>query len=458
MSAPDLDILKPTDGRGPWLEFLCRACGMIYNERDGDPDSGIAPGTRFSDIPQDWCCPICGVRKQDFEPYVRPQGHEHAAPVVRKADGGVVIIGAGIAGWAVAGEIRQRDADLPITLITQCAGDVYHKPELAVAFARGMSPGKLRREYGVDAARRLNVRLVRHCSVVGLAPRFGRVRTTRGTFRYDSLVIASGARAQMPAGLDPALCWRINHLQAWKGLHLALQGGAKRVAIIGAGMVGCELAEDLLRAGHHVDLVSVTAEPMDGFLPSPAGARVRQGLEALGVRYVRMKGVRAVSRAGSGCGQMLVHPDICADDPLCQNTPLEVDEVVCATGVSTPLRLFQAAGLVFRNGLVVDPQTLQTSAEGIYALGDCISLDGAPCRFVEPILKQATAIAAKIMGASNCAYVHRPPVIRLKLRAVPMVIEGQIYRDGEWRMVQESPERLEMEQHRDGHVTARLVA
>lgn len=450
MTALDPDILEPTDGRGPWLEFLCRACGMIYNEQDGDPDSGIAPGTRFADIPEDWCCPICGVRKQDFEPYVRPQGHALAAPLVRKADGGVVIIGAGIAGWAVAGEIRQRDADIPITLITQCAGDVYHKPELAVAFARGMSPDKLRRENGSDAANRLNVRLVSQCSVVGIAPRFGRVRTTRGTFRYDRLVIASGARAQMPTGLDPALCWRINHLQAWEGLHLALQGGTRRVAIIGAGMVGCELAEDLARAGHHVDLVSVTTEPMEGFLPSPAGARVRYGLETLGVRYVRMSGVRALSRGAAG--RLLVHP------VACDEAPLEVDEVVCATGVATPSRLFQAAGLAFSNGLVVDPQSLQTSAEGIYALGDCISLEGAPCRFVEPIFKQASAIAAAITGSADGTYIHRPPVIRLKLRAVPIVIEGQICRDGEWRMVRESPERLEMEQYRQGHVTARLVA
>ena len=49
--------------------YICRACGLIYDEEKGDPDSGIAPGTRFEDIPDDWECPLCGVTKTDFEPF-----------------------------------------------------------------------------------------------------------------------------------------------------------------------------------------------------------------------------------------------------------------------------------------------------------------------------------------------------------------------------------------------------
>ena len=42
---------------------------MIYDPKDGDPDSGIAPGTAFEDIPEDWVCTICGARKSSFVPY-----------------------------------------------------------------------------------------------------------------------------------------------------------------------------------------------------------------------------------------------------------------------------------------------------------------------------------------------------------------------------------------------------
>lgn len=49
-------------------KYRCLVCGYVYDPAKGDPDSGIAPGTSFEDIPQDWVCPICGVSKDQFEP------------------------------------------------------------------------------------------------------------------------------------------------------------------------------------------------------------------------------------------------------------------------------------------------------------------------------------------------------------------------------------------------------
>jgi rubredoxin len=47
-------------------KYICEPCGYIYDPEVGDPDGGIAPGTKFEDIPNDWVCPICGVGKPDF--------------------------------------------------------------------------------------------------------------------------------------------------------------------------------------------------------------------------------------------------------------------------------------------------------------------------------------------------------------------------------------------------------
>lgn len=47
-------------------KYVCDVCGYIYDPEEGDPDSGIAPGTPFSDIPDDWVCPLCGVDKSNF--------------------------------------------------------------------------------------------------------------------------------------------------------------------------------------------------------------------------------------------------------------------------------------------------------------------------------------------------------------------------------------------------------
>lgn len=49
-------------------KYQCIVCGFVYDPVEGDPDSGISPGTAFEDIPDDWECPVCGVTKEDFEP------------------------------------------------------------------------------------------------------------------------------------------------------------------------------------------------------------------------------------------------------------------------------------------------------------------------------------------------------------------------------------------------------
>jgi len=50
----------------PFRRFTCQICGHTYDEAEGDPASGIPPGTRWEDIPQGWSCPDCGVTKADF--------------------------------------------------------------------------------------------------------------------------------------------------------------------------------------------------------------------------------------------------------------------------------------------------------------------------------------------------------------------------------------------------------
>lgn len=51
----------------PFKTWQCRACGYLYDEADGAPEEGLAPGTRWADIPPDWLCPLCGTPKRDFD-------------------------------------------------------------------------------------------------------------------------------------------------------------------------------------------------------------------------------------------------------------------------------------------------------------------------------------------------------------------------------------------------------
>ena len=65
-------------------KYVCDVCGWIYDPEVGDPEGGIAPGTAFEDIPDDWVCPLCGVGKDDFSPVEEydsfgesPEGNPH---------------------------------------------------------------------------------------------------------------------------------------------------------------------------------------------------------------------------------------------------------------------------------------------------------------------------------------------------------------------------------------------
>ncbi len=285
-----------------------------------------------------------------------------------------MVVGAGIAGWSQVEALRALDRDVPITLVTACQGDVYHKPELSVALSRGLDAPALARESGADAARRLGVTLLANTFAVGLSPALKQLRTTRGTLTYRALVLAHGARPALPPVLPETLCWRINHLHGWAGLQAALEGGARRVAVVGAGMIGCELAEDLAHAGHAVTLIDQQEGPLANLLPAPAVRRLARHLADLGVTFLggtRVAGVRAADG-----GRHITLED---------GHRLHVDQVVAATGLVTEPRLARQAGLAFDRGIVVDGDTLATSQPGIHALGDCISIDGAPCRFIEPI-------------------------------------------------------------------------
>jgi rubredoxin-NAD+ reductase len=275
---------------------------------------------------------------------------------------------------------------------------------------------------------------------VGLSPALHQLRTTRGNLQYTSLILAQGARPALPEVLPAHLCWRVNDLDAWVRLKRQLGDTSKRVVIIGAGMVGCELADDFMTAGHQVTLLDVQKAPLAALLPEQASERLREALEGAGLTFMGATQVAGVTQLAHGVKSV----------SLVGAPALECDEVVAATGLVTDTRLAVGAKLKTNRGIVVDPSTLQTSAEDVYALGDCVSIHGTPCRFIEPISKQAHAIASAIAGHVDAPYSHSPPVIRLKTHSLPVVMHGIPAAQGQWRVVSDTTQHLKMAQQVEG--------
>ena len=416
MSAPD--TLSAIAAALPWQQFICRACGLVYDEALGDADSGLAPGTRFADIPEDWACPLCGVTKRDFELYEQAparsvQGSPAASGRVVAPRGlpGTVIVGAGRAGWRVAEELRAADPACPITLVTACAGGVYDKPMLSVAMARDLSAAQLLKESGAVAARRLRVRLVAHTDAIRVLPASRLLRTTRGTYAYRHLVLAHGSQSRSLPGLPASLCWHINHLEAYEKFRAALGPVPQCVAVVGAGLIGAELANDLALGGHHVTLLDVQDRPLAACITSAQSAALLQAWRPLLLQFA----------GGVHVHEVLVTPggrQVRAHD----GRAFDADHIVVAAGLQTAGRLAASAGLAWDNGVAVDGAGMQTSVPGIYALGDCVSIDGLVSRYIEPIGRQARAIAAGILGRPVPPYRVAAAPVRVKTTSHPFTL------------------------------------
>lgn len=410
-------IAQAARALAPHRQYLCEACGYIYDEALGDPDGGLAPGTRYEDIPDDWACPLCGVSKADFRPYEAPSLadlRERAGAVcvaARSGQAGVLIVGAGRAGWQTAEALRALSPTLPITLVSRCAGDVYDKPLLSVAMARGLDDSALVRERGADAAARLGVRLLAHTDAIRICADTRTLRTTRGNLRYAQLVLAHGAQPRLPEGLAPELCWRVNHLAAYQRLRARLGAAPRELLIVGAGLIGSELANDLAIGGHRVTLLDSCAQPLARWQDLGVGGQLLAAWRDLSIRFVGGVQVRSLERLGGR--YRLATTD---------GQRFAADEVIVAAGLHTPNRLARSAGLEWHNGICVTPHNLRTSVEGIHALGDCIAIEGQPSRYIEPIARQARAIAADICGAEAAPYVPRAPVVRVKTSSLPLTL------------------------------------
>lgn len=62
------EIIKLSTERRYAVKFICDICGYVYDEKLGDPENGVAPGTKWADMPEDWVCPLCGVGQDEFSP------------------------------------------------------------------------------------------------------------------------------------------------------------------------------------------------------------------------------------------------------------------------------------------------------------------------------------------------------------------------------------------------------
>ena len=337
--------------------------------------------------------------------------------------GTLVIVGAGLAGWTTAREFRKLDTSTPIVLVTSDSGDFYAKPTLSNACAQKRSAEQLVTTPAAKMAETLNVTLRAHTAVrsidtqaqtLTLSAADGDTQTQ--TQPYGQLVLATGAHPiRLPLQGDAsAQVQSINQLTDLAHFQRTLGAAPKTVLIMGAGLIGCEFANDLLLGGYRVHVVDPNERPLAALLPAASGEQLRTALQALGVVWHFDATVQAVERSAEATPLAVT---------LSTGNALGADVVLSAIGLRADTALASAAGIACERGVVVDAQ-LQTSAAHVFALGDCAQYASAGARtlpYVMPIMNAARALAATLAGNATALVFPLMPV-SIKTPALPTVV------------------------------------
>jgi len=358
-----------------------------------------------------------------------------AAPHTAQA-GPVMVIGSGLAGWSAVREFCKLDSTTEILMLTADAGDFYAKPSLSNAFAQGKLPDQLVSTTADKMCATLGVTLQPHTRVLGMDVAAQTVHTAHGSHRYRQLVLATGATpvrlALQGDAADAVLS--VNSLDDYRVFRARLKAQA-RVLIIGAGLIGCEFANDLHLGGYSAEMVDPGNAPLAALLPADASAALAEALTALGVRWHWGTTVQSVDHRADPA-------DAGLQVTLANGTRLRVDAVLSAVGLRADTTLAQAAGLQVERGVLVNARQ-QTSAATVFALGDntqyAAATAGGVSRtlpYVMPIMQAAKGLALALHGTPADLVFGVMPV-SVKTPALPLLIVPPLPASaGAWHQVE----------------------
>jgi rubredoxin---NAD+ reductase len=333
----------------------------------------------------------------------------------------IVIVGSGLAAYQTARELRKLDKAVPLTLITADGGEFYSKPTLSNAIAAGKAPAAIAVNSAEQMATQLGAVVRTRTRVTALEPGAHRISTGDEQLSYSRLVLATGAgqiRLDL-AGEGAADVRWVNSLDDYAAFRTAV-AGKRRIAIIGAGLIGCEFANDLALGGYEVAVIDIAGQPLPRLLPPAGGTMLREKLAALGIAW--HFGV-SVTRVEREAGRLAI--------TLSDTSVLEADVVLSAVGLRPDTALARAAGAAVNFGIVTN-RNLETSLPDVYALGDCAEVEGLVLPFVMPIMHAARALASTLAGKPAALSYPAMPVL-VKTPACPTIVSPPA-RDavGEW--------------------------
>jgi nitrite reductase (NADH) large subunit len=327
---------------------------------------------------------------------------------------GIAIVGGGIAGQALCEALRERDPEVPITLVCGEERLPYDRVRLSELLVSGENPAALElRPEEWYADRGVTVLVGRR--VERIDPD-GRTLELDGGERlaFGRLALATGSQPLMPPieGIQLPGVIPFRGPQDCEAIRAAAAEGAGRVAVIGGGLLGLEAAYGVASQGCPVTVVHLMERLMERQLDAGAAAMLRPAMEELGVEVLLERQTERILGEERATGLRFADGE-----------EIGADLVVVSIGIRPEKELAERAGVDTARGILVD-DALRTSAEGVVAVGECAEHCGTVYGLVAPIYDQAKVAADTLLGAENAAYRGSLQWAKLKVMGVDLVSIG----------------------------------
>ena len=328
----------------------------------------------------------------------------------QSSQSGIVIIGSGLAGYTVIRELRKLDKAIPITLVTREPGYFYSKPMLSTALASKKSAEQLQTTSTEAMAAQLEITIVGDADVSAIDTASQTIETSKGSIAYGKLVLGLGSdQIRLPLQGNAANeVITVNDLEEYAQFRQAIEG-KKRITILGAGLIGCEFANDLVLGSYEVDVIDLAPQALGRLLPEAAAQALQSKLSEAGVRWHFATTVQSIDRNGDSLSITLANGSVISSDVF-----------LSAVGLKPRLDLAKAAGILTGIGITVNRQ-LETSAKNVYAIGDCAEVDGLVLPYVMPIMQAARTLAPNLLGQMLALTYPAMPVM-VKTPALPTIV------------------------------------
>ena len=330
--------------------------------------------------------------------------------ITPQSSSAIVIIGSGLAGYTVIREIRKLNKEIPITLVTKEPGYFYSKPMLSTALASKKDAAQLVSTPAEGMATQLDLNILSETDVTAIDSTKQVLTSNKGEIAYCKLVLALGAdQIRLPLqGNAVKEVLTVNDLEDYAKFRNAISG-KKQVAILGAGLIGCEFANDLVLGGYEVDVIDLAPQALGRLIPEAAANDLQSKLSVAGVRWHFNTTVQSIDRTND---QLNI--------TLANGTAMTSDVVLSAVGLKPRLDLAKASGIATGVGIQVNRE-LETNVPHVYALGDCAEVEGLVLPYVMPIMQAARALAVTLTGQRTALTYPAMPVM-VKTPALPTIV------------------------------------